>query len=196
MSQFPLIRASNAPTIGAVTAVPGQVNTPVPMMQPPQQQQSPLGNVQQMMQMKNMYNDISGMFGGGAGVSQAPGLQASGATTAGLSGAQAAPLATATPLSAGGAGGAGAGSGVAAAGPWAALAAMFLANEKFQGSNGGRDDGWKDTAKMIGSGGYSDMVNALESPVRKVRDEAFTPAKDFLNDDIYTPVEDFFKGLF
>ena len=108
------------------------VNTVTPYQPPPQQQG---GGMNPMSIARQFMPEASAGGTGAGGAAQLPGLQASGATTAGIgmggtgTGAAAGPV-IGTPLAAGGGtAGGGAGGALAAAGPWAALAAIIAINE-------------------------------------------------------------------
>ena len=196
MSQFPI--RSNAPVINRTPTVQGKAPTFAPQTQQ-QQQQNPMQMLQQYQQMQDMFgggtpNVLEGYGTGGSavgsGAAMGPGLQASGATTAGIGmggtgvGATAGPV-VGTPLAAGGggaAGGAGAGGGgsvIASAGPWAALAAAIYLNESQARDTGRRNeddllyardlltsnvvtqDVEAATDKMFGSGDTSKTINSM-----------------------------------
>lgn len=105
----------------------------------PQQQQPGMG-------MGNI-GGMAEMFGGGGAATTASG----GATTTG-GGAAAGGTATVGAGAGGGAAGGGGGGGFAAAGPWAALAAVIIANESEAKRGGYRSEDDKEYAKDIVTG--------------------------------------------
>lgn len=165
---------SNAPVIGGGNVVQGRTNPLFP--QQPQQQQSPI-------EMAQQYQMLQEMFGGGGAASQAPGLQASGATTAGIGSGgtgvgAAAGSVVGTPIAGGAAPVAG-----AATTSLALPAALIGFNEWAQNEMGNRG-GFEDYAKSFFSGGTTDKLKYMETAGNFVNDEALKPIGDFFTDNI------------
>lgn len=147
--------------------------------QQPQPQATQM-NPQQMMQMANAYNQVAPMFGGQPLWGGAAQGAASGAGTAA------------------GGGAVGGGSALAAAGPWAALAAAIIGNEVYQKEHGNRSDGWGAYLGELASG------EAIERDARKYLGKwggkaagALTPHGQYnMMEDAVKKIGGFLGGLF
>jgi len=126
--------------VSSGTAAPaGSMQWQRPPEQPVQQQQM---NPQQAMQMANTYNQVAPMFGG----------QPLWGGATGSGGAGGSMFGSAAGSGGGSAAGGGMGSTMAAAGPWAALAAAIAANESYQNKSGNRPNNNKDYMGELATG--------------------------------------------